>query len=618
MPSNKSIVATIPLVVAVSVGCGAADGESGGESVSQTQPALGQTLPDAASDSVPTVTPARPCNRATDSVPSSLGADGWATVSGSVTGGCGAIPPKIYDVFDRQQLVDALAGGHTGPHPEDGKPDTTPKIIYVNGTIDLNVGDDNVPLTEEDYMAACNYTTHATYYDPLTHDQTGSGGFFGAYKAAYNPAEWLKQSLDPFDNRPPAVSGPLEEARACFQAEQAKRVIVAVGSNTSIIGRGIDARIIHGTLMLGFMATGPAPSNPNVFIGVDDPANFHAENIVIRNITFGDAFDMFPGWDAKDSFSITITNTNGCQATYDEATNSGPHRCAARGGRWNAEYDSIWVRNSSRVWIDGNTFTDEPRFDRLFPPVFAAPFNEATQKVQHHDGQVDVTLASTGVTLSHNVFTKHDKTNLLSGTDISGLAGDGPGKTDVTMHHNYFLETGQRMPRVRFGRVHVYNNVYDLDFRSTAEYRLGDTWIVGTAAKLVTENNLLTIKNSAAVLPAKIGNYSSTLASQQLCVNAGFTIEECSTYYFDRGTIVTTILSSSSTAPQVFDIFAAVKVKQLANVNNAPLLKLDPSDPAVFWTPTLSYEYELSPVGTPAEQAALRTEVIDAAGAGKL
>jgi pectate lyase len=174
------------------------------------------------------------------------------------------------------------------------------------------------------------------------------------------------------------------------------------------------------------------------------------------------------------------------------------------------------------------------------------------------------------------------------------------------------------MPRVRFGRVHVYNNVYDLDFRSTAEYRLGDTWIVGTAAKLVTENNLLTIKNNTAVLPAKIGNYSSTLASQQLCVNVGFTLEECSTYYFDRGTIVTTILSSSSTPPAVFDIFEAVRVKQVANANNAPLLKLEPSDPTVFWTPTLSYEYELSPVGTPAEQAALRTEVIDAAGAGKL
>ncbi len=563
-------------------------------------------VPDVASDSLPIATPARPCTVETDSVPSSLGADGWAAVSGAVSGGCGALPEKIYDVYDRAQLIAALNGGQTGPQPESGMPDDAPKIIYVNGTIDLNVDDDGVPLTEEDYMAACNYTAHATYYDPVTHDQTGSGGFFGAYKAAYEPTAWLRQSLDPRDNRPPVLSGPLEEARLCFQLEQAKRVSIRVGSNTSIIGRpGTDPRIVRGNLLLGTM------------IAVDDPANHHAENVVIRNITFQDAFDLFPSWDPKDSFSITVTNTNGCQATYDAASNSGPHRCVARGGRWNAEYDSISLRNAARVWVDSNTFTDEPRIDKLYPPVFAAPFNEATQKLQHHDGLVDVTLASTEVTLSRNVFKKHDKSNLLGGTDMATQHGDSPGKMDVTLHHNYWLDAGQRMPRVRFGRVHVYNNVYDLDFRSTADYRLGDTWIVGVAAKLVTENNLLAIKNSSVVPASKIGAYSSSLSSRQSCVNAGFTLEECSTYYFNRGTVVTSILTSSSTT-QLLDIFAAVKVKQQSSASNAPLLTLDPADPDVFWTPTESYGYFLSPVGTATEQAMLREEVIAAAGVGKL
>jgi len=35
--------------------------------------------------------------------------------------------------------------------------------------------------------------------------------------------------------------------------------------------------------------------------------------------------------------------------------------------------------NAERVWIDRNSFSDEPRFDAQFPPVFAAPFNESTQ-----------------------------------------------------------------------------------------------------------------------------------------------------------------------------------------------------------------------------------------------
>ena len=275
---------------------------------------------------------------------------------------------------------------------------------------------------------------------------------------------------------------------------------------------------------------------------------------MIRNVTFADAFDMFSGWDPKDSFSITITNTNGCQAVYDPATDSGPHRCVVRGGRWNSEYDSISVMNAERVWIDHNTFTDEPRTDKLFPPVFAAPFNEATQKVQHHDGQVDVTLLGTKVTISNNVFRTHDKTNLLGGSDFAGLVPVyGPGRIDVTFHGNHFLDTVQRMPRVRFGRVHVYNNYYQVDRNANADYRLGDAWILGTASKLVTEHNLFDIRNNSLTIP-RIINYSSTLANRQVCIDAGFTPAQCGTYYRDLGTIVKMIseVTPSTTATTLY------------------------------------------------------------------
>ena len=131
--------------------------------------------------------PSRECSARTDSQPSSLGADGWAAVDGQVTGGCGAVRPKIYQVFNRSQLVDALNDGrhghghrygHSHGHGDHGDAtlDHDTKIIYVNGTIDLNVDDKLVPLTEEDYMRMCDYTAHATFYDPITRDQTGSGG----------------------------------------------------------------------------------------------------------------------------------------------------------------------------------------------------------------------------------------------------------------------------------------------------------------------------------------------------------------------------------------------------------------------------------------------------------
>jgi len=229
----------------------------------------------------------RHCRAWTDSQPSSLGADGWAAVDGPATGGCGAVRHKIFQVFNRSQLVDALNDGRRGHRHghghgnghgdhDDDTLDHEPKIIYVNGTIDLNVDDNLVALTEEDYMRACNYTGHATFYDPVTHDQTGSGGFFGAYKAAYDPNLWIRQSLDPADNRPPALTGPLEEARLCFQQAQAERVVIDVGSNTSIIGVGAAARIVNA-LSPNHMdndSSKPPARDPNRFDPRALPSNF--------------------------------------------------------------------------------------------------------------------------------------------------------------------------------------------------------------------------------------------------------------------------------------------------------------------------------------------------------
>jgi pectate lyase len=358
---------------------------------------------------------------------------------------------------------------------------------------------------------------------------------------------------------------------------------------------------------------------------------------------------MFPSWDPKDSFSITITNTGGCQAVYDAVADAGPHKCSTRrGGRWNSEYDNISVMNAERVWIDHNTFNDEPRSDGQFPPLFALPFNEPTQKTQHHDGAVDVTLLATKVTISNNYFFRHDKTNLLGGSDFANLVPDyGPGKIDVTFHGNYYQNIIQRAPRVRFGKVHVYNNFFDVDRRTnlppgnaSAEYRAGDVWATGTAAKLYTENNLFEIRNNSgsnALTVPRIINYASTIANRDLCVNEGYALEDCGTYYGNVGTWVTMIginAAGAITATGVsdFDTFKQVKDIQAPippnppNLTAAPLVKLDPLDPAVYWLPNQSYDYTALPVGTAADdpvvsaalRAALRKSIVDGAGAGKL
>ncbi|XP_021624264.1 probable pectate lyase 4 [Manihot esculenta] len=70
------------------------------------------------------------------------------------------------------------------------------------------------------------------------------------------------------------------------------------------------------------------------------------------------------------------------------------------------------------------------------------------------DGLIDITRESTDVTVSRCRFAQHNKTMLI-GADPSHV-------TDrcirVTIHHCFFDGTRQRHPRVRFAKVHIYNN----------------------------------------------------------------------------------------------------------------------------------------------------------------
>ncbi len=82
------------------------------------------------------------------------------------------------------------------------------------------------------------------------------------------------------------------------------------------------------------------------------------------------------------------------------------------------------------------------------------------------DGCIDITEASDYVTISWCKFyyenppaPDHRFVNLIGAGDTA--YGD-RGKLHVTFHHNWWSTLcHERMPRVRFGRVHIYNNYYD-------------------------------------------------------------------------------------------------------------------------------------------------------------
>lgn len=227
------------------------------------------------------------------------------------------------------------------------------------------------------------------------------------------------------------ITGPVEAARVASQQAQQARVRIRIGSNTTIVGLGRNATIrgawfdIRGT-------AGVANSR---------------SNIIVRNLTFQDTFDCFPAW-----------------APTDGAL-----------GSWNSQYDSISLRDSNNVWIDHNTFEDRTTADETLPLYFGVLF-------QVHDGLVDITNASDLVTVSWNRFRNHDKTMLIGSSDSA--AAD-RGKLRVTLHHNLFERIGQRAPRVRFGQVHLYDNLYDV--RSTPNY--GYSWGVGIESAIFAEEN---------------------------------------------------------------------------------------------------------------------------------
>ncbi|MCZ7374597.1 pectate lyase family protein [Micromonospora sp. WMMC250] len=285
---------------------------------------------------------------------------------------------------------------------------------------------------------ATDATPKLVYVDGVVDGFEGPDGALLSCADLADPAYRLDAYLEAYD---PAVwgrvapSGPLEEARVRSVANQTRQTQINVGPNTTIVGlRG--ARLTGLTLMID-----------------------RTSNVIVRNLTLVDARDCFPAWSPTDGES----------------------------GNWNSQYDQISVRRSENVWVDHNTFTDGDNPDSAQPVHFGRPY-------QVHDGSLDVTHTASLVTASWNRFTGRDKLLLIGS---SNTVGPDVGRLKVTLHHNLFDGVLQRLPRVRFGQVDVYNNHYRLggdDF----QYALG----VGVQSAIYAQNNFFTV--DASVDPADL------------------------------------------------------------------------------------------------------------------
>ncbi|WP_166244816.1 pectinesterase family protein [Paenibacillus turpanensis] len=320
--------------------------------------------------------------------------DGWGAYSTGTTGGSTAAAAQIFTVSSRSELIEALGGDNTK-----NASNSTPKIIYVNGTIDMNVDENDQPVGTEYFQA--------------------DGYDFDQYLAAYDPSVWGMDEVP---------SGPLENARAASSKKQGDHIKINIGSNTTLVGLpNSNAKIIGGNLMVQ-----------------------NVDNVIIRNIEFVSPRDFFPQWDPTDG-------------DY---------------GNWNSAFDTISIRGATHVWIDHNTFSDGNYPDNKSHKYFGRHY-------QQHDGLLDITNASDLITVSYNYFHDHDKTTLVGGSD--SYAAD-EGKERITFHHNYYRNVTQRVPRVRYGKVHLYNNLYEGTYNH-ASYPFSYAMGVGYKSEIYAENN---------------------------------------------------------------------------------------------------------------------------------
>ncbi len=198
------------------------------------------------------------------------------------------------------------------------------------------------------------------------------------------------------------------------------------------------------------------------------------------------------------------------------------------------------------------------------------------------------------------IFKNHDKTNLLGGSDTpTPDRGYGPGAIDVTFHHNYWENTGQRMPRVRYGRVHVYNNYYSLNANSDAAYKMGDAMALGTASKMYVESNVFDITHGSSLNENKVIKLSSSTSNKNKCLNAGYSEAGCSTYFYGANNQV----NDSS-----WDLNSIASDQDTSDI----LTIMEPTSSSVFWLPANTYSYQLDDVSN------VKALVLQGAGAGKL
>jgi len=130
------------------------------------------------------------------------------------------------------------------------------------------------------------------------------------------------------------------------------------------------------------------------------------------------------------------------------------------------DWDGIQLtQSSSHIWVHHCTFA------------------------RQGDGAIDIVNGADYVTVSFCLFEANNKVSLLGHSDNDTFTD----RYKVTFHHNWFNKTTQRHPRVRFGKVHLFNNYYydmgrygtEMGYATSKGYGIG----IGVSSQIWSEHN---------------------------------------------------------------------------------------------------------------------------------
>ena len=198
-------------------------------------------------------------------------------------------------------------------------------------------------------------------------------------------------------------------------------------------GSGTEAGVVFVTTSTQFVDLMYSRVDAN-HTGNLPPLTVYIIGTLIRDSGVSDMIDI------KDAYDISVIGVG------SDATFSGIGLKISRSSNIivrnilfiNAPDDGIAIQaddaesTGNHIWIDHCSFTN------------------------NYDAAVDVTHTTSYVTLSWNHIYNNNRASLMGHSD--NQTSDSAMK--VTYHHNFFNNTIQRHPRVRFGKAHVFNNYY--------------------------------------------------------------------------------------------------------------------------------------------------------------